>query len=314
MNRDTLKNSVIRTLLYYDLFKHPLKADEIYSFLGTNGVTEHNVTDALDELVKEKLIFKHGIFFSLHNNDDTIHRRIKGNQYAEKFQPLALKQAKRISRFPFVRAVMASGSFSKGYMDDKSDLDFFVVTAPGRLWIARILIVLFKRLFYFNSHKYFCCNYFVDTDHLEIEEKNLFTATELATLIPLYNADIYEKLINANRWVHDFFPNYKRRSTENVLNKSTGSMKRWIETLLKARLGEKLDHYFMLITLNRWKRIYQRKYSNTDFNNAFKSKKHVSKNHPRHYQRKVIDRFEDNLRSFSEKYNYELKALNPRTA
>ena len=97
-------------------------------------------------------------------------------------------------------------------MDEKSDLDFFIITAPKRLWIARTLLVMYKRFFLFNSHKYFCVNYFVDEDHLEIEEKNLFTATELATVIPLYGQVHYTNLLKANPWLKRFFPNYTPRS------------------------------------------------------------------------------------------------------
>ncbi|MEZ4965453.1 MAG: hypothetical protein R2791_09430 [Saprospiraceae bacterium] len=51
-----------------------------------------------------------------------------------------------------------------------------------------------------NSHKYFCVNYFVDTEHLEIEDKNLFTATETVTLLPLYGRDWYEGFYKALSW------------------------------------------------------------------------------------------------------------------
>ena len=44
-------------------------------------------------------------------------------------------------------------------------------------------------------------NYFVDSQHLEIEEKNIFTATELATLIPACNKEIYNTLIDTNSWM-----------------------------------------------------------------------------------------------------------------
>src|SRR5690606_3777846 len=104
----------------------------------------------------------------------------RGNLMANKFSDIARKKAKLISQFPFVRGVMASGSLSKGYADEKSDIDFFIITIPNRLWIARTLLVLYKRIFLLNSHKFFCVNYFVDEKHLGIEEKNLFTATELA--------------------------------------------------------------------------------------------------------------------------------------
>lgn len=312
MNRDKLKNSVIKTLLYYDLFNYPLKVEEVYSFLGTNSITPQDVLTTLHTLVGQRQVFQHGDFFSLQNDEANIIRRVKGNQCAERHADLAYKQARLISRFPFVRGVMASGSFSKGYMDEKSDLDFFIVTSPGRLWIARTLIVMFKRIFYFNSHKYFCCNYFIDTNHLEIEEKNLFTATELATLVPLYGANVYENLIADNPWILGFFPNYKRRSTEGLKDKEPGWIKTWLEKILKRGFGDKLDRYFMNTTLQRWKKIYEDKYSSKDFDNAFKTRKYVSKNHPRHYQRNVIRRYEEKLKWFSEKYKVKMEPIAER--
>ncbi len=91
-------------------------------------------------------------------------------------------------------------------MDERSDLDFFIITAPNRLWIARTLLVLYKRVFLANSHKHFCVNYFIDEKHLEIEEKNLFTATELATVIPLYGSKQYENLQGVNSWLARILP------------------------------------------------------------------------------------------------------------
>ena len=98
----------------------------------------------------------------------------------------ALRNARLIFHFPFTRAIMISGSLSKNYADEASDVDYFIIVKPGRLWIARTLLIIYKRIFLMNSKKYFCVNYFIDEDHLEIEEKNLFTAVELTTLIPIH--------------------------------------------------------------------------------------------------------------------------------
>ena len=78
---------------------------------------------------------------------------------------------KFISKFPYVRAILLSGSISKGYMDKDSDVDYFIITQPNRLWVTRLLLMLFKKIFLFNSRKVFCINYFVDSEKLEIEEK-----------------------------------------------------------------------------------------------------------------------------------------------
>jgi len=218
---------------------------------------------------------------------------------AEKCLLVAQKKAKLISKFPFVRGVLASGSLSKGYMDEKSDIDFFIITAPRRLWIARTLLVLYKRLFLGGSHKHFCVNYFVDEDHLEIEEKNLFTATELATVIPLYGSELYSKLIETNDWLKGFFPNHVARSTENVPKPTETTFKKFLETLINACLANKIESYFKSLTMKRWKKLYETQYSKSDFDIAFKSKAYASKNHPQHFQRKVMEIYAEKLKLFN---------------
>jgi hypothetical protein len=293
-----LKAHVIKTLLYYDIFNYPLKSEEVFQFLGTNSITEDDVRTTLDALTKDLIVYKFDNLYGLHPNESYIYRRVKGNEQAEKYLLIAQKQAKLISRFPFVRAVLASGSLSKGYMDEKSDIDFFIITTPHRLWIARTSLVLYKRLFLGGSHKHFCVNYFVDEDHLEIEEKNLFTATELATVIPLYGAQEYNSLINSNGWLIDFFPNYIARSTENVSVSATKGFKKILEKLINACFAMDIESYFKNLTLKRWKKLYENEYSKDDFDIAFKSKTYASKNHPRHLQRKIMDTYTEKVKHF----------------
>ena len=183
-------------------------------------------------------------------------------------------------------------------MDKDSDLDFFIVTEPGRLWIARILLVVYKRLFLFNSHKYFCVNYFVDTEHLEIEEKNLFTATELATVIPLYGAEYYKNLYTSNLWLSNFFPNHTPRSTDQVPEYKKSTFKKIIEHCINLVFARQLNNFFRKLTLYRWKKLYQKDYPEADFKVAFKTKEYASKGHPKHYQRKVMDVYKEKINEF----------------
>jgi len=299
---NVVQEHILRTLLYFDIFNYPLKSEEIFRFLGTNHVDAAFVNRNLKELVALDMVYEFGEFFSVQDNEVNIARRISGNQQAEKYLIVAQRQARRISSFPFVRGVMASGSLSKGYMDESCDLDFFIVTEPGKLWIARTLLVMYKRLFLFNSHKYFCVNYFVDSAHLEIEEKNLFTATELATVLPLYDAESYRQLQNSNAWLKKFFPNYISRSLDTVQERRTRGIKNLLEKVFIPFAGI-LEKSLMKLTLRRWKRIYEKDYPDADFKIAFKTKKHASKNHPNHYQRKVIDRFEQKLKEFGNNHD-----------
>ena len=293
-----LKKHIVRTLLYYDIFNYPLKSAEVFRFLGTNSITEHDVLQALNKLTEDLVVFKFEDFYSVQPSDSTVHRRKKGNLAAEGFYQLANKKAAFMAKFPFVRAVLASGSLSKGYMDEKSDLDFFIVTAPKRLWIARTLLVTYKWVFLFNSHKYFCANYFVDEDHLEIEEKNLFTATELATALPLYGAQYYQRLMAENSWLKGFFPNYSPRPTGTVPESKTAGFKKMLESCANLLGGDTIESFCRRITRARWKRLYQKEYPTVDFEIAFKSKAYASKNHPKHFQRKVMDLYEKKIDEF----------------
>lgn len=290
-------NEIVRTLLYYDIFNYPLKLEEIVRFLGINSKDELIIRYRLSHLKEQQLIFQFGNFFSLKNDHASVDRRLKGNQEAERYLVIAQKQARLISKFPFVRGVLASGSLSKGFMDENSDLDFFIITSPGRLWIARTLLVMYKRIFLLNSHKYFCVNYFVDEDHLEIEEKNLFTATELATVLPLYGSEQYENLHQTNSWLMDFFPNYKRLNSVNVPIARSSVVKRILERFFNLFFASYFERYFRHKTLSRWKKLYQRDYAAADFQVAFKSKAYAAKNHDKNFQRKIMDLYEEKLKS-----------------
>lgn len=301
-NHTTLGEQVIKTLLYFDIFNYPLKAHEVFNFLRVNSISETSVVRCLNALAERNHIFRFGNFYSIQAGENNIQRRIKGNTEADKFLKVAKTKARFIARFPFVRAVMASGSLSKGYMDENSDLDFFIVTEPDRLWIARTLLVMYKRIFLLNSHKQFCVNYFVDTAHLEIEEKNLYTATELATLIPLYNVDCYVELQASNHWVRDFFPNFRIRSIDHAEKKHSNSFRKIIEYVLNPFVHI-LDNFFMRMTLRRWNKIYRKNYKKKDFHIAFKTKRYVSKNHPKHYQKKILDLYQLKLIQYKSKFD-----------
>ena len=295
-NHTALSEEVIKTLLYFDIFSYPLKACEVFAFLRVNGTTEREVRRCLDELSAQQYLYRFGDLYGINGDERNAQRRIKGNREAKKWLQVARRRASFIARFPFVRAVMASGSLSKDYMDEKSDLDFFIVTAPNGLWIARTLLVLYKRIFLFNSHKQFCVNYFVDTLHLEIEEKNLFTATELATLIPLYNHKCYERVLASNQWLHEFLPNCRPRDRV-AHTVFSSALKKCFEFLLNP-FSAALNRFFMKMTLQRWKRLYERNFDKKDFNIAFKTLPHVSKNHPNNFQKKILDLYQLKVRDY----------------
>ena len=298
--------SIIKTLAYYDIFNYPLTAEEIYNYLGTNHVSSMDVVNEIEKLCKDGLIYNKNNFYLLTNNDNYISRRIDGNKLAEKKMDSAFRMTKFISKFPYVRAILLSGSISKGYMEKDSDVDYFIITHPNRLWVARLLLMVFKKIFLLNSRKVFCINYFVDTETLEIEEKNIFTATELTTLIPTYGTELYEALYSQNIWIKEFYPNFPKRDTVGIPENKNSLIKKSFEKLLNNSFGDKLDDFAMNLFEKSNLRKY-RGYNSKDFQVAFKTSKRESKHHPKFFQKRVLEAFNDKIKSFEDTYSISLE-------
>jgi hypothetical protein len=217
----------------------------------------------------------------------------------------AKKYSQKISNFPFVQGVYISGSLSKGWVGKDADIDYFIITRPGRLWLSRTLLVLYKKTFLFNSRRYFCVNYFVDSDHLEIPDRNLFTATEVAFLLPVVNEELYHEFIESNSWMKDFYPGWKALKKNLLIETRPSLLKRWGEKLLSGRLGEWLDRRAFRFTLNHWKRKFTG-FDETEFDLNMRSRKHVSKHHPQGFQGKTLAAFREKIRKFEEEHNVTL--------
>lgn len=293
----TVKNSekgILRALLYFDIFDYPLTENEIavFSPLQVNG----ELRASLDSLVGNKIVYQFEQYYTLHNNSHLVLRRTSGNRLAEKQLKIANKISKYISMFPFVRAVLLSGSISKGYMDEHSDIDYFIITEPRRLWIVRTAMAFFRRVFFLNSRKYFCTNYFIDSENLEISEKNIFTAIEVTTLKPMFGEKCIHNFQRVNNWCDQYLPNHL---AQNGLNEEgVLPIKRTAERLLSFPIYDRLDRWLMNRSLARWEKKYSHQLTAQDFSIAFQSTLSVSRSHPGFYQKRVLSQYELKIREF----------------
>lgn len=171
---DAVSSAIIRTLSYFDVFDYPLTLSEIARFCQNQKTDYESIRHAVNQLVRDGIVFKLHHFYSLQNNIVLADQRKDGNERAKKYIRIARKFSKLIAVFPFVRGIYLSGSLSKGYADKNADIDYFVITKPNRLWLCRTLLMVFKKVFLLNSKKFFCINYFIDTNHLEIPGPEYF--------------------------------------------------------------------------------------------------------------------------------------------
>lgn len=291
-------------MLYFSLFRYPLTEDEIFAF--SEVPSKEQVKKELNYLLKDEIIYNIDDYYLCENNAELVDRRILGNQKAKNIHAKANRVSKFISKFPFVECVAISGSLSKGYYDEDADIDFFIITSPKRLWIARTFLILYKKIFLLNSRKFFCVNYFISAGSLELEEKNRFTATELVTMMPMYGNGSFHDFYQKNKWVYQFLPNKilaEGLSKLNTIEKPLFT--KLIEKILNSKLGDMLDSLFLKITYKKWKQKFK-DLDKTDFNIALKSNKNVSKHHPLNFQKQVIERLNEKYVEYQEKHNIHL--------
>ncbi|HXC06842.1 MAG TPA: nucleotidyltransferase domain-containing protein [Bacteroidia bacterium] len=299
------QSAILKTLLYFDLFQHPLLLSEIKHYCQHQILDEKLMKKNLDLLISKKYIFQIRDYYSLSAEADWVTKRQEGNIRAKALLEKARPYIKLISVFPFVRAVFISGSVSKGFADKKGDVDYFIITHPGRLWVCRTLLMLFKKVFLLNSRKFFCINYFIDSDNLTIPDQNLFTATEIAFLKPVYNPDLCRLFFSSNDWKTEFYPDMPLANMEQVLLVNRSWIKRAGEWLFRSKAGAVLDRYFLLITLRHWRR----KFSGLPpeaFELSFRSTRNVSKHHPRNFQQTILDSYRHNLQVFLQTHGISL--------
>lgn len=295
---NTLQTDILQTLLYYDIWQYPLNSDELYAFLPHNSITLQQFKRYLTgEGPGENVAEHQGFYFVKGRSQELVSKRLAMENHARMMWNVARLSMHIIKRFPFVRAVLVSGDLSKNVTTRESDIDFFIITAPNRLWISRTLLIIFKKIFLLNRKKFFCLNYFATSDHLEIDEHNIYLATEIAHLKPLYNSGLFREYLRANEWIRTYFPNldiasltYPRTSERRSL------LQRVLERSLAIVPADTIDSFLQ----RKMERVWARRYPEFDHitrNRIFRCTKHESRAYPRNFQDKVLALYNEKLKA-----------------
>lgn len=294
---DTVAASIIRALAYFDIFQYPLSRDEIHQFLD-HAISEHSLDIHLHELLQEQLVFCYHHFYSLSDNPFPACKRTRSNQRAEILLPKARHVGRFLYQFPFVKAIGISGSLSKNVADGKADFDFFIIANTNRLWIARTLMHCYKKLTYLTGRQHrYCMNYYIDEKALMLEEKNIFIAMEIKTLIPVAGGNTMEKFFAANQWTDKWLPScpFKKQAQPDPHNSFFKRIVEWICNLA----GNSLDNFLMNITQRRWLHKRQNGKRNSKGQRMdLVTSKHFARSNPGSFQEKVLKLYTDKLKEF----------------
>jgi len=239
-----LADSINKTLSYFSLFNYPLTKEELFAFLWQPPLINYD-----DFLVNglQNVNEKYGYYF-LDGENENVDKRRERLLICEQKVKIAIKATRKIRAIPFIRAVFVCNTVGAGTANQKSDIDFFIITAPKRIWLVRFfsnLILKFwnLRVSANNTKSKICLSFFVDEnnlnlDSLRIAKEDVYLAYWVNQLIPVFDSDnFYEKFFKANNWTEKFLPN-AYRLTSNYLSE--------VKDTKKARV---------------WRRIWQKMWS-----------------------------------------------------
>lgn len=210
------KESILKTLLYSDIFDYPLSKEEIWKFLISKN--KEDKQSFLKYLNLKNDIFEYrNNFYFIKGRIEIIKKRQEKEKYSLEKIKFAKKIIQKISLIPTIYFIGISGALAMKNSDKDDDIDLFVVTARNSVWTTRLMIVIvliFLRVYRKrngeNVSNKICLNMLVDDSTLALskDRNDLYTAHEIAQILPIFNKNkTYEKLINSNIWIKDFLPN-----------------------------------------------------------------------------------------------------------
>lgn len=237
-----LEASILRTLIYADIFQFPLTEAELHYYLI------HYEPVSL-KTIQNTLLHSTQLSGCIHQEDGYIalaeHMSfIDLRKSREKLTHTQWQKAQRygqwLAHIPFVQMVALTGALAaRNPSSEQDDYDYFLITRPGRVWMARLFAVILVRIVRLWGDE-LCPNYVLAADCLEQERCDLFMAHEITQMYLIFGTDLYRQMMVANAWTTLFLPN--ALTTEHTSTR-VSPFKRMIEMVLSTKFGDWVESW-----------------------------------------------------------------------
>ena len=224
--KNNLPEAIVSTIAFFDLFDYPLTAYEIFKYSdGCRALRD--IIEVLDQEIDSRfrgndkesgndksgnsqpVIQQKNGFYFLTGREEIIVSRQKRHNYTQR----KIKIARRFSRWlrlcPFVRSIAVANLIGDNNLREQSDIDFFIITAPRRLWLSRLYCaglakILRRRPTADNKKDKICLSFYVSAAHLNLDDLRLPGADPYFDywrrgLVLLYNkGGVYGRFLKEN--------------------------------------------------------------------------------------------------------------------
>ncbi len=195
-----------KVIIFFDLFDYPLTIFEIWHYLDKRiGFAEIEEFLTADQRVIEE---KNGFYF-LFGRENILKIRANRYNYSCRKRKKAEQFIRNFKCLPFIKVIALANSIGAHNLRDGSDIDFFIITAPRRIWLTRFIVagaakILNRRPTSKNKRDKICLSFYLTTDNLNFDNLKLADSDPylyywLRTLVLLYNKNnSYETFLAAN--------------------------------------------------------------------------------------------------------------------
>lgn len=181
----------------------------------------------LESLIKKRKIQTYKEYFFLNGKKELVNKRLKKEKQSLTYLRKAKILLQALKLIPSIKLVGISGGLALNNASKTDDIDLFIITSKGRLWLSRLLAIVIldllgvRRKAKMNKVQTFgklCLNILLEEDKLEQERKDIYVAHEVLQMKVLWQRDgVYSKYLSDNEWVFKFLPNWT--TGENVQGK-----------------------------------------------------------------------------------------------
>ncbi len=289
-----IRQSILKTVLYSDIFDYPLTSAQIWRYLIASGKIDRKDFDKVLKNIKGPIKEQEGWYF-LSGKENLIKKRLRRRKESQRKLAQAYKTASILSIIPTVLLIGVSGGVSMHNANKNDDIDIFIIARKNTIWQARFFSVLaltllgrYRKRDIRKVKDKICLNMLVDESGLTFPEsrQNLYTAHEIVQMKPIFNKHkTYEKFILENSWVENFMPN------SIMINDKGLRMKNKKQQFATAYLLFAVE--FLVKEIQLW---YIKRHVTLET-----VSKEMLAFHPGDYKRKVMQAYETRLKKYGQK-------------
>ncbi|HWQ12071.1 MAG TPA: hypothetical protein VNL77_04690 [Roseiflexaceae bacterium] len=237
--------AVVATVAYADVFDFPLTLAELHRYLIGTAASLAEVRALLDEAPEARgCLTQRDGFVLLRGREAIVATRRRRAAVAQRLWPRALRYGRAIAALPFVRMVALTGALAVDNVEDGADIDYLVVTEPGRLWLCRLLAIALVRAVALRGDV-ICPNYFLAATALALDDRGLYAAHELAQMVPIAGIATYCHMRRLNVWADGLLPNAAGPPRAVLAEPGPRRARALVEAALRTPVGARIERWEM---------------------------------------------------------------------